>query len=304
MEDKTHKMILTCPVCSSRYLVSPGAIGPTGRRVRCVQCAHEWQAEAEEGLDEELFAEEEDFTDEEVSFETVDDSDMGDNPVDETVDMPQAVDDDAQDFQSILRKEIEASPIPEGVKPSPQDSVLPDLTKKKKSFKLPAGDPFWGYVAAACFYLVVFGAFLMLHPQISRAWPPSNLLYNLVGLKPVPAGEGLSLEELRAEQKDGAILLSGTVVNLKESDLTVPPIMASAVDDAGKTIDHILIPPPTARLKGEGTVPFTATYAKMPDGATNITFAFTYVKVKEKQEVPKQEVQEEPQGHAEHETSH
>jgi predicted Zn finger-like uncharacterized protein len=35
-------MIVTCPSCSSRYIVDPKALGPTGRMVRCASCKHTW----------------------------------------------------------------------------------------------------------------------------------------------------------------------------------------------------------------------------------------------------------------------
>jgi predicted Zn finger-like uncharacterized protein len=35
-------MIITCPVCSTRYLVDPRALGTAGRLVRCASCAHTW----------------------------------------------------------------------------------------------------------------------------------------------------------------------------------------------------------------------------------------------------------------------
>lgn len=35
-------MIVTCPVCSTRYLVDPRNLGATGRVVRCAGCAHTW----------------------------------------------------------------------------------------------------------------------------------------------------------------------------------------------------------------------------------------------------------------------
>ena len=35
-------MIITCPSCSTRYLVDPAALGETGRMVRCAVCSHTW----------------------------------------------------------------------------------------------------------------------------------------------------------------------------------------------------------------------------------------------------------------------
>lgn len=35
-------MILTCPSCTTRYLINPAALGESGRTVRCARCAHSW----------------------------------------------------------------------------------------------------------------------------------------------------------------------------------------------------------------------------------------------------------------------
>jgi predicted Zn finger-like uncharacterized protein len=40
-------MILTCPACSTKYVVKDGAIPPGGRQVRCASCKHSWHQDPE-----------------------------------------------------------------------------------------------------------------------------------------------------------------------------------------------------------------------------------------------------------------
>ncbi len=266
-------MILTCPACTMRYLVAEGAIGPDGRTVRCAHCGHQWFEEGEEGLDEALFGTDSlDFADEET------------HPDDDQAFEPSAAPQDGDDdFQSILRKEIEITPIPEGVRPVHEDIVLPKPSAAKSKKKM-SGEKIGGLVTAAVIWVVVLAVFFVMQPQISRAWPPSNLLYNLVGLKPVPPGEGLSLESLHAEMADGKIIMKGDIINLREGEADVPSVMAIIVDKNAKVIDRILIAPPVARLKPEGQASFNVVYPKIPDGAQNVNFGFSYVKVKAQEE--------------------
>ena len=40
-------MILTCPACSTKYVVKDGAIPPGGRQVRCASCKHSWHQDSD-----------------------------------------------------------------------------------------------------------------------------------------------------------------------------------------------------------------------------------------------------------------
>lgn len=42
-------MILTCPACSTKYVVKDGAIPAGGRQVRCASCKHGWHQDPEAG---------------------------------------------------------------------------------------------------------------------------------------------------------------------------------------------------------------------------------------------------------------
>ena len=276
-------MILTCPACTMRYLVSEGAIGPKGRRVRCANCGHQWTQAAEEGLDEELFGEAPEFLERPARDDDIDFSKPALPPAPATDDI-----EDDLDFQAILRKELESSPIPAGVLPEPEDPVMAQLGPRKgpaAKRNIPT-QKLAGFASAAVFYALVIGILLMMQPQISRAWPPSNLVYGLLGLKPAMPGEGLALDNLHAELADGHIAMAGTILNLKSQDVGVPSVMASIVDDDGKIIDRVVIPPPIARIKPEGSVDFTARYAKIPHGATDVTFGFSFVKAEAASEPP------------------
>jgi len=255
-----------------RYIVSEGAIGTSGRTVRCAHCSHQWFEQAEEGLDEALFSED-DLAPASLYVDTHDRS--GDDDLPEDHELPT----DDNDFQAILRKEIESAPIPEGVKPVQEeyDSVLAQLGPQKE-VRVPSGAKFSGYLTAALIWVFVLAGLLFAHPQISRVFPASNMIYSLVGLKPVMPGEGLALDALRAQITEGKISLQGSVINLRDVDIKVPPIMATIVDQNEKPIDNVLIAPPVANIKAEGQASFDAIYPKVPDGASNVTFAFSFLK--------------------------
>lgn len=277
-------MILTCPSCTMRYIVSEGAIGPNGRKVRCAHCGHEWRQEPEEGLDEVLFEKEEKMEAdlsfmsgmmEEQEKEAASDKHPEPPPEPET----QAKAGAATDFGSILEQEMrDEVDIPEGLKPRPEDEqpVESSATKKRAA----SGGTKAGFLAAGLVYLVLFVAFLLLQPQISRIWPPSNMVYGWFGLTPAAPGEGLALDGLSAKIAGGQILMSGNIINLKGEEMAIPAVMAMIVDETDTVLEKVLIVPPAETVAAEDQVSFDVVYPSVPDGATNVNFAFSFVKPK------------------------
>ena len=222
------------------------------------------------GLDEELFGESppeflhEHFEEDDDPFEN---SALSDPSID--------------DFQSTLRKEIESSPIPEGVKPAMDDPVLAGLDKmgkKESRLKKMDSESLAGYGAALLLFIFLLAGMIAMESTILRLWPASVIFYDLVGMKPHIEGEGLILEDLVAQIEDDKILLKGRVINLKSVDMKVPAIMALILDDDGKKIDTVFIPSPIAMMKAEGSVDFNFVYPKRPENATNVTFTFAVQK--------------------------
>ncbi len=271
-----------------RYVVAEGAIGTNGRTVRCANCGHQWHEDAEVGLDEELFSENPPpFLEEDEGGADDFASSAASSLLDD--------EEEEQDFQSILRKEIEDAPIPVGVHPVQQeeDLVLAQLGKKPQK-KKSVEEKVSGYMLAGALWLVMLGVLFLLQPQISRAWPPSNLLYSLAGMKPVPPGEGLALESLHAEMKGNEVRLTGEIINLKDKELKVPAIMAIITGEGSQKLDEVLIAPLISRLKPEGRVAFDVTYPKLPAGAKDVSFAFSFVKAKAAKPAPDEASHEEP----------
>lgn len=262
-------MILTCPSCTMRYLVAEGAVGPDGRRIKCAHCGHQWFQEGEQGLDEALFG----------------DGAVPPEPIEIDMVGPEGTE-PSGDFKSILQKEIADVVIPEGVKPTGEDVVIPPA-KVKKAIKLPKPDDrVKGFASAAAVFAVALGLFLYFHPVISRAWPPSNLLYGFFGMEPAAPGEGLTLNNLQAKFDGKKVMMMGDITNAGETAQKVPPVLASFIDNDKKILGSVLIAPPAASVEPGAHVSFDVGHPAVPEAATAVTYAFTYMKV---EEAPKEE---------------
>ena len=239
-------MILTCEQCHTRYLVPQDAIGRHGRMVRCTACAHQWFQEPDE--------------------------EAAPLPPEEPVEAPpvdMAVDAPAEE------------PIPEGVMPDPDDVALPALPEDVMTDG--AGDKSYprtmGALGAAAVFLLIGGAMYALHQPLVRLWPPASYLYELGGLKAPLPGEGLIFDKLTATvtlAADGGRLLTieGSIVNLKDHEIEIPPVQTTLLLEGGRTFDSWQQEPPEPVAAPGADIPFKATYPEIPNDVREVTVSF------------------------------
>jgi len=265
-------MILTCPSCTTRYLVAEGAIGARGRTVRCAQCGHQWFQEPELGLDDILFGQDADedvsMLESDFSYDRGDDIEDDQNfPVNTAGDQPMG------DFQSILKKEMAETAIPQGVRPDLSSPVLPPDVKTGRGFKI--GQTTAGLLAAGLLFVIMVGLFFALHRPIAALWPASQLFYQAVGFELPMIGEGLILEDITVTQGENTLILKGDVINLTDTQKTIPPILARVVDAQDQTVAEIRIPVSEDQIEAEAQIGFSAIIDPAPADAANVSVGFS-----------------------------
>lgn len=255
-------MILTCPKCSTRYLVDPGALGG-GRVVRCTRCGHAWEQEPPDDLPQpvpdapapaEAEAEAEDYAD-------------SDSPAEIAV-RRYPEDEDAPQERMAQSPPLVAEPPP---RPARRD-------------RRPAARARGSRLATALWVLLfvvvagVLGAAIGMRDLVMGTWPASTSAYDLVGLGPPPPGEGLGLRNVRwkAASQDGASVLrvEGEVANLSERVRPVPPIQGILYDKNDREIQRWTFAAPESRLLPGENVPFVTELRNPAPGAARLQIEF------------------------------
>jgi len=256
----------------------------------------------ESGVEEEPIEDSDDFEDEDDSEEV---SSAQEKPLEDIIREISSGDSDEDDAPSsdATQDPDEELSIPQGVKPIQEgeeeggaqadgDSEGKEKTskkKKKKKSKAPKSSKqpkpprqeepmmarLMGFAAAVVLFGVLFVGAIIAKPQILSAWPASVAIYELAGFPVSLKGEGVMIETLSAEISDqNQLILKGSLVNLKEEDVVVPPMRASFklvdTDDSEKWI----ITPPQEIIAAGDSMEFTAIYDSAPDDISmvNVTF--------------------------------
>jgi predicted Zn finger-like uncharacterized protein len=255
-------MILTCPACSTRYIVDPAAIGATGRTVRCARCQHSWH---------------QDLPADQAVPPVTRPAEAPTPPVMPTVSSAFEDRPAREAFVEPDEPPAPADPMPSFMgrsEPLGSDRNLPALAKPKRRVSpLTIG---WAALALVVILLVV-GLWFARGPLVA-AWPPLGRLYELAGV-PVDAQTfGLEVRNLTPAfaktDNTPTLVVTGDVVNTSGGVRKVPALRVSlrnAKNETLKTWDFTI--GRDQLLAGE-TAPFQTSIANPPADAQSAVVVF------------------------------
>jgi predicted Zn finger-like uncharacterized protein len=226
-------MILTCPACSTRYVVDPAGIGPQGKTVRCARCRHTWFEEPPPDVQAAAAA-----------------ADGGGFAAAVATANARAAADDEDDtpFDAPPRRRRHAAPR----------INLPALRTA------PARRAALGWVLLVLVAVGLAGTVYGARDRIVSWWPPAYRLYDVLGIDVagVPAVAGPRFEvrgiATRREQGDDGIRLTvtGRLVNLTDRARTPPPVQVTLLSAEDEPLQRWSFQVPAERLGAGATVDF------------------------------------------------
>lgn len=253
-------MILTCPQCETRFLLSALVLAPEGRRVKCSNCGEIWfekpdmmELQEEEGLP----------------------------PVEDIPDAVKPIPDGS------------AVPALHDGEDEPEGGAL--LGGRLAAFELPGT-----LAVAACLLILIFGALFLTAGPVTRSWLPAAPFYEALGYRIKTPGTGLvfdQVEALAAPVQGGmeTVTIKGKIINLTGEAQVVPAVEISLLDSAGDVLSGWVAHPAPVRLDGEADMVFESDHTLQAAGVKEVRLRFT---LREKNELSATKIAAEDAGNS------
>lgn len=285
-------MILTCPSCSTQYVVKDGAIPANGRQVRCAACGHSWRQEADASAagPDEGAVEEAPVPADPVAEEAYAEAGYTEAGATEEIEVNEPP---IGYGESDVLPEDE--PLTETPEPSPiaPEAEVPAMAEAAPSGRLEwAGDdefsPFaerdpverkgnkgLGLALIAIVVIAAVAAALwFLAPQEWRT------KLGLAAASETPLKLVLEHSDRQQLASGNELLtISGRVINPTTEQQAVSAIKAELKSSTGKLVYSWTIPPPARTLPPGGSARFNSAELNVPPGAEDLTITIGEPKV-------------------------
>lgn len=291
-------MIITCPACGARFRLSDGALGATGRKLRCGSCRHVWfQSVGPAGEEAEAAApvtpEPASLVEAEaVSVSGPTGEDQAGEPADESGPRRSPPQDAAARRRPPLTEPDEplifAEPrqsldlravVPRRNEPMPRLGAADRAPGEERSRARSGRRRRWRIVVVVLLLLVaaVLAALYLGRGMVMGYLPQSMAVYGDLGLLGPPSSVGLKLQNVSFQviARDGTPVLevSGSVVNTGTRPRRLPRMRAELLDGARRTTDFWTFEARAGTLAPGQTTTFHTAYSN-PPRSTNERYLF------------------------------
>jgi predicted Zn finger-like uncharacterized protein len=273
-------MILTCPNCSTQYVVKDGAIPPQGRQVRCASCKHSWhqdpeaagemilgpEAEAPEPVEEESIAEAAMIDPstgpeaEERAYEESVVEDAAEDPVAEAI-AEQAY--PPVDMMAGFAADYDSPPAPEA-QPDDDFSPFADRDYGEPQRRSPA--------LAILIVLIIFAAAAAAFWFFAPVEWKHRLGLADAGTTPLTLVT-THMDRRKLASGNELLTVAGRVVNPTTASHSVPPIYARLKTKSGQVIYSWTIAPPAPTLAPGASASFNSAEVNVPSGGDELTIS-------------------------------
>ncbi|MBV8936180.1 MAG: zinc-ribbon domain-containing protein [Alphaproteobacteria bacterium] len=228
-------MILSCPVCRTRYLVDEGSLhGQSGRTVRCSNCGHTWHRRVPPEL---------------------------------------AANEEVGNSKGRIEPALELPPRPAAaLEGQPRPRPVPD-SLGRSAYRNRWGAVRW-LVLAALLTLAVLAGVVVARGAIVALWPPAARLYSLAGLSAEPAVTGLKIENLVPLRTPEGLTIEGDIANNGRMTQDLPRLRVALRDSAEKEVQFKIVDPPQPRLAPGAVVHFKTPFDHPEEAAKGVVVTF------------------------------